>query len=214
MESLSARDVYTGRVIWKAELPRLGNFGVFYDETYKDTPLSTAYNQVHIPGANARGTNFVATPDRVYILQAAECTVLDAATGKTLGVFTLGGKKGVAATKSDPKTDWAYIGIHENLLIGGDGFASYGETPKTKDKKSALAVSRLRTCRQPCHRRARSTQRRGNLAHQRQTWLSPQRHHRRRWHALRSRQSPALRRTKAQTPRQTPARRHALARST
>jgi len=137
MESLSARDVYTGRVIWKAELPRLGNFGVFYDETYKDTPLSTAYNQVHIPGANARGTNFVATSDRVYILQAAECTVLDAATGKTLGVFTLGGKKGTAATKSDPETDWAYIGIHENLLIGGDGFASYGETPKTKDKKSA-----------------------------------------------------------------------------
>lgn len=135
MTSLSARDVYTGRVLWKTELPRLGNFGVYYDETYKDTPLSTAYNQVHIPGANSRGTNFVATPDRVYILQAAECHVLDAATGKELGAFTLGGKK--PGGTGDPKTDWAYIGVYENLLIGGDGFASYGETPKTKDKKSA-----------------------------------------------------------------------------
>lgn len=135
MTSLSARDVYTGRMLWKTELPRLGNFGVFFDETYKDTPLSTAYNQVHIPGANSRGTNFVATADRVYILQAAECHVLDTESGKELGVFTLGGKK--AGAKSDPKTDWAYLGVYENLLIGGDGFASYGETPKTKDKKSA-----------------------------------------------------------------------------
>lgn len=137
MTSLSARDVYTGRVLWKAELPRLGNFGVYYDETYKDTPLSTAYNQVHIPGANARGTNFVAAEDRVYILQGPECHVLDAATGKTLGVFTLGGRKATAAAQTDPRTDWAYIGVYENLLIGGDGFASYGETPKTRDKKSA-----------------------------------------------------------------------------
>jgi outer membrane protein assembly factor BamB len=135
MSSLSARDVYTGRVTWKAELPRLGNFGVYFDETYKDTPLSTAYNQVHIPGANSRGTNFVATEDRVYILQGPECQVLDTATGKGLGVFTLGGKR--AGGKSDPKTDWAYLGIYEKLLIAGDGFASYGETPKTKDKKSA-----------------------------------------------------------------------------
>ena len=46
---LSARDVYTGRVLWKRELPHLDNYGVYYDDTYKDTPLDTAYNQIHIP---------------------------------------------------------------------------------------------------------------------------------------------------------------------
>ena len=71
MDSLSARDVYTGRVLWKRELPHLDNYGVYYDDTYKDTPLDTAYNQIHIPGANARGTNYVVTEDKVYIVQGS-----------------------------------------------------------------------------------------------------------------------------------------------
>ena len=56
MNSLNCRDVYTGRVLWKRDFPDLRTFDIYYDATYKDTPLDTAYNQVHIPGANGRGT--------------------------------------------------------------------------------------------------------------------------------------------------------------
>ena len=41
----------------------------YYDKTYEDTPLDPKYNQVHIPGANGRGTNYVVTDDRVYIVE-------------------------------------------------------------------------------------------------------------------------------------------------
>ncbi len=62
----------------------LGMFDVYYDATYRDTPLDPKYNQEHIPGANARGTNFVATHDRVYIVEDSTCHALDPKTGQTL----------------------------------------------------------------------------------------------------------------------------------
>ena len=62
--SLSARDVYTGRILWRRALTGLGGFGVYYDGTYKHDFRVLTTNQRHIPGANARGTNFVATPER------------------------------------------------------------------------------------------------------------------------------------------------------
>ena len=61
--SISARDVYTGRTLWKRESAQLleDNWMVYFDETYdEDNPLDTKYNQVHIPGANTRGTNYIA----------------------------------------------------------------------------------------------------------------------------------------------------------
>lgn len=117
--SLSARDVYTGRVLWKREFDDLGTYDVYYDETYKDTPLNPAYNQVHIPGANARGTNFVATDDAVYIVEKATCHVLDPASGKT--------KFDIELPQADPENpkEWGFIGVYEDVLIGGVGFANY-----------------------------------------------------------------------------------------
>jgi outer membrane protein assembly factor BamB len=96
------------------------NFGVFFDETYKDTPTSTQYNQVHIPGANARGTNFVAKEDRVYIIQKNECLVLDAATGKQLAVLSL-----PASSDGRKAENWGYIGVYDDDLIAGEGFAQF-----------------------------------------------------------------------------------------
>jgi hypothetical protein len=45
MSAISARDVYTGQRLWKTDFEDLGTFGIYYNETYADTPLSTAYNQ-------------------------------------------------------------------------------------------------------------------------------------------------------------------------
>lgn len=119
MNSLSARDVYTGRVLWKREFKDLGTFDVYYDATYEDTPLDTRYNQVHIPGANGRGTNYVVTEDRVYLVIGDVCHALDPATGQTLQEIKL--------PKSDAgdSPEWGYIGVYKDVLIGGQGFARY-----------------------------------------------------------------------------------------
>ncbi len=119
MNSLSARDVYTGRVLWKREFKSLGTDDVYYDNTYENTPLNTQYNQVHIPGANGRGTNYVATEDRLYIIEGAICHVLDPATGKTLHDIAIG------TDDSGRPEQWGYIGVYDNVLIGGLGFAMY-----------------------------------------------------------------------------------------
>lgn len=119
MDSLSARDVYTGRVLWKRTFENLGTFDVYYDATYKDTPLNPAYNQVHIPGANARGTNFVVTSERVYIVEGAVCRALDPATGTLLQTIEL------PQENPDQPAEWSYIGVYEDVLIGGLGFAKY-----------------------------------------------------------------------------------------
>ena len=136
MMNLAARDVYTGRVLWDVPLYDLGTFGVYYDETYQDTPTSTRYNQVHIPGANIRGTNIVAAEDGVYVIQRGGCTVLDPATGAA--------KKAILLPPIDPEArrprrpDWSYIGISGDLLIGGAGFVAYSDLlPKPKAEYSA-----------------------------------------------------------------------------
>ena len=117
MNSLSARDVYTGRVLWKREFEDLGTFDVYYDNTYTNEPLNPKYNQVHIPGANGRGTNYVVTADRVYMLEGNTCHVIDPATGKTIDEYRL-------PTDGDD-VEWGYIGVYEDVLIGGVGFAQY-----------------------------------------------------------------------------------------
>ena len=119
IDLLSARDVYTGRLLWQREFEDLGTYDVFYDATYKDTPLDPAYNQVHIPGANARGTNFVVTADRIYIVEGAVCHILDPVSGETLGE--------IALPQEDPKNprEWSYLGVYDDVLIGGLGFARY-----------------------------------------------------------------------------------------
>lgn len=116
---LSARDVYTGRVLWNRQFEDLGTYDVYYDQTYTETPLDPAYNQVHIPGANARGTNYVVTEDRVYLVEGSVCRVLDPATGETIQTIEM--------PQDDPQNprEWSFIGVYDDVLIGGLGFARY-----------------------------------------------------------------------------------------
>jgi len=121
INSLSARDVYTGRVLWKRDFPDLGTFQIYYDESYADTPLSTAYTQLHIPGANARGTNYVATDEGVYVVIRDRCLLLDAASGQTLRQFIL------PAKGNGESPSWGYVGAYQDLLLAGVGFGNYSE---------------------------------------------------------------------------------------
>ncbi len=119
MNSLTARDVYTGRVLWHRVFENLGTFDVFYDSTYADTPLDPAYNQVHIPGANGRGTNFVVTEDLIYMVEGNLCKVLNTATGQHVRDIALPQKN------QEGSQEWGYIGVYQDVLIGGVGFAKY-----------------------------------------------------------------------------------------
>lgn len=123
---ISARDVYTGRILWKRELDNLNTFGVYYDRSYRADYLDKSYNQVHIPGANVRGTNFIATAEKVYVIEGASCRVLDAATGRTVKVISLPG---------DEPGEWGYIGVYEDYLIAGSGFAEFSKLLETSGEK-------------------------------------------------------------------------------
>ncbi len=129
LDCLSARDVYTGQVIWKRELPKLDTYGVYYDHTYKDTPLSMAYNQVHIPGANARGTNFVVCEDRVYIIHGDACLVLEPATGADVAEINL-------PLPEQERPVWGYLGVQDDILVAGFGGVRYSDYLKSASDNS------------------------------------------------------------------------------
>ena len=64
-DSLSAVDIYTGRLLWTREFPGLGRL---YDVTK------------HQRGAHSIGSNFFAVEDAVYVAAGESCHLLDPAT--------------------------------------------------------------------------------------------------------------------------------------
>ncbi len=147
IDCISARDIYTGRVLWKADLEKSDTFGQYYDKTYdENAPLTVKTNQQHIPGANARGTNFVATSDCVYVLQGNRCHLLDITTGETKKIISLPAGHGVEPAK------WGYIGVSGDKLIAGSDFAAFGvaaapqtdsSRPKVPDKEAEKQRAKL-----------------------------------------------------------------------
>lgn len=107
----SARDVYTGRVLWRKHVPDLDTFGMYYDKTYKPDPYDRSYNQNHIPGANQYGANFTSAEDAVYLLRGPLCLVLDPATGKTKKKFRLPQLPDVG------RPNWGYASTYGDLLL-------------------------------------------------------------------------------------------------
>ncbi len=99
IDLLRAMDIYTGRVLWSTPLPGIG-------ELYNNT--------LHQPGANASGSNYVATPDGVYVAYRDACLRLDPATGRVLGKFQL-----PPAVAGGPAPLWGYLNVYEDYLIGG-----------------------------------------------------------------------------------------------
>jgi len=94
MDKMRATDIYTGRLLWEAPMPGVGDF---YN------------NVVHQAGANGTGTNFISTSDGIYVAWRNRCVRLDPATGRTLSEFTLPGKSSV----------WGYLNVVGDILIGG-----------------------------------------------------------------------------------------------
>lgn len=125
---ISARDVYTGRVLWKKVFDKLkeDSYDIYYDQSYdEENPLVAQYNQEHLPGVNARGTNFVVTKEYVYLIEGSRCNLLDIKTGDLVNTFTTG--------SSDTK-DLGYIGIYGDFLILGNNYSDFPDI-KTGDEK-------------------------------------------------------------------------------
>ncbi len=144
INSFSARDVYTGRILWQKRFEDLGTFDIYYDGTFADTPLSPAYNQLHIPGAGSRGTNFVATAEGVYLVAGSKCILLDAATGENVLVFEM------PVGDDGESPDWGFVGVYENVLLGGSGFGDFGRLghkfqPIKKKKRTGLSWAANKT---------------------------------------------------------------------
>ncbi len=125
--SLSARDVYTGRVLWKKEFENLDEdiWQIYYDESYDEqNPLEVKTNQRHIPGANARGTNYIATKEYVYLLEGILCHLLDITTGEVVKSFSTG---------EENTERLGYIGIYDSLLILGNNYSTYPKMESDDD---------------------------------------------------------------------------------
>ena len=124
INSISARDVYTGRVLWTHESENLidDNWLVYYDESYdEENPLDTKYNQEHLPGSNARGTNYIATKEFVYLIEGSKCSLIDINTGEVAKIFNTG---------DDSTRKLGYIGVYKDLLFLGNNFAEFPEMEK------------------------------------------------------------------------------------
>ena len=136
LDNFAARDVYTGRELWKVKFdPKdLGTFGLYYDQTLNPDPLS-GKSQGHIAGARMRGTNFVATEDSVYIVLGNKCRVLNAANGEKVRDIEMPPRDGQPLS-------WGFIGVYEDILLGGQGFADYRGSDKDLNKVFDQAASR------------------------------------------------------------------------
>ncbi|MCE5327228.1 MAG: PQQ-binding-like beta-propeller repeat protein [Planctomycetaceae bacterium] len=108
---IHARDVYTGRVIWRREFPKLNTFGMYYTESYNPDPFYGGRNQGHYPGANLFGSNYVTMADRVYLVDQTVCHVLNAASGETLADFKLPAAEGAAAP------NWGVVLADQDVLV-------------------------------------------------------------------------------------------------
>lgn len=99
VDLLRAVDIYTGRLLWEAPMPGVGDL----------------YNNLaHQAGANASGGNFVCTSDCIYVAYKDTCVRLDPATGGKLGEIRL-----PVLDDGNKPSLWGSIAVAGDYLIGG-----------------------------------------------------------------------------------------------
>ena len=126
VDMLRAVDIYNGTLLWQRSLKGLGEY----------------YNNFgHQPGANGTGTNYVSTPDGLYVVYQDQCLWLDPDTGETLKTFTL------PPDENDQPQRWGYINVVDDYLIGGaDPLLVYTDDkgrPKKGRSENLAASKRL-----------------------------------------------------------------------
>jgi hypothetical protein len=83
-------------------------------------------------GANARGTNFIATKEYVYLIEGDKCHLVNIETGDLEKTFSTG---------DETTQKLGYIGVYGNFLILGNNFSDYPEIRLPGEKPENIRVS-------------------------------------------------------------------------
>lgn len=148
MDRITCRDVYTGVEIWQRRFDDMDMYDIYYDLTYKDTPTSTRYNQEHNPGANIRGTNYIATEDLIYVINHTggrggrhRVQAVNAATGEwelDIHLPDTTYTRVDGRVVEDRPSPWSYIGVYEDLLIGGGMYVAFSDLAQITPSEVSL----------------------------------------------------------------------------
>jgi outer membrane protein assembly factor BamB len=97
--TLHAVDAYTGRILWKRNLPGFGN----------PIPKNQGSDHVYSPrAAFLLGGHYVSLEDGIYVRLGRKCLRLDPANGATMSTFEL-----------PDDAVWGFITVWKNLLVAG-----------------------------------------------------------------------------------------------
>jgi outer membrane protein assembly factor BamB len=133
VNTITGRDVYTGREVWVKDLPGVGE--AFTSLPHEEELAAGGHpyfpNQ---PGANFVGSNYVSVADGIYVGYQGRCLRLDPATGETLGEFRVPGRNG-----DDAEMSWGFV-VSDDLLITGADPQMFDDKP-VGDEESWNATS-------------------------------------------------------------------------
>ena len=111
VESISARDVYTGRELWTRPFPGVGH--PFTDlELEGKWSEGTSVYMTNIPGSAYIGTPHVTLADSIYLRYQGRIHHLDPATGEPRGEFSLYPE----GDRVDPK-DYGHLSVSGDLIL-------------------------------------------------------------------------------------------------
>lgn len=122
MDQLRAIDIYTGRLLWTASLPGLGQV---YDNT------------AHQAGANAIGSNYVSTSEGIFVALGNECLRLNPDTGRTMQRYRLPVMPG---EKQAPR--WSFLNVVNGYVIGASNPTASATAKRKKGEFTGLEYSR------------------------------------------------------------------------
>ncbi|MFP3905260.1 MAG: PQQ-binding-like beta-propeller repeat protein, partial [Armatimonadota bacterium] len=121
-DTISGRDVYTGRELWVRDLPGVGHAFTSLEHEKQLAAGDHPYfpNQ---PGANFVGSNYVSVGDGVYVVYKGRCLRLDPVTGDTISEFEVPGRDG-----GNAQMGWGFV-IHDDLLVTGADPQIFDDAP-------------------------------------------------------------------------------------
>ena len=139
VETLSARDVYTGRELWVKELPGIGH--PFTDLEFEARWRMGAY--VHMSQATGIGANYIGSPyvslaDGIYVRHQQRILRLDPNTGQTHSQFAL-----PVEPQARALDDWGHLSVWGDRLITTVQPQIFDDQPLGRQNWNALSSSRL-----------------------------------------------------------------------
>ncbi len=111
-DTMTARDVFTGRELWVREMPDVGIAFTCREEEAKQARGEYAAFPGR-PGANFVGSPYVSLDDGIYIVHEGRCLRLDPATGELMSEFTVSAPDGEEA-----EMGWGFV-VYDDLIVTG-----------------------------------------------------------------------------------------------